>query len=167
MLANIGEILAQPASAGRYLSASEMDSIEKFFQNGSDRLAVAKLLQSQSTELVSTSLRALLEDKPNLVGIGGPFNDQTKLAEYIRELDIFLRFISYSTIAGDTGPLVNDWLHDIRSRYARMGLSIGLIASAVRLLQRQTLREIDRLSVTNNTKELIDTCFNSINTSLG
>jgi phycocyanin beta chain len=166
MPATINEILAQSTSADRYLSASEMESIKKFFQNGSDRLTVAKLLQSHSTELVSTSLRALLEDKPNLVGIGGPFNDQTKLAGYIRELDIFLRFISYSTIAGDTGPLVKDWLHDIRARYTHMGLSIGLIASAVRLLQSQTLREIDQLSVTNNTKELINNCFNTIIGSL-
>jgi phycocyanin beta chain len=166
MTASISEILAQPTSAGRYLSASEMDSIEKFVQNGADRLTAAKLLQSQSTELVSTSLRTLLEEKPNLVGFGGPLSDQASLAEYIRELDVFLRFISYSTVAGDTSPLVTDWLHDIRSRYAHQGLSIGLIASAVRLLQRQTLKEIDQLSITDKTKSLINDCFNSIVSSL-
>jgi phycocyanin beta chain len=163
MPATISEILEQPTSAGRYLSAGEMDLlIEKFLHNATDRLTVAKLLQSQSTELVSTSLRTLLEDKPSLIGSGGPLNDHNKLAEYIRELDIFLRFISYSTVAGDTGPLVTNWLHDIRSRYAHMGLSIGLIASAVRLLQSQTLSEIDQLSVTNNTKKLVNDCFINI-----
>lgn len=162
MPASISEILEHPTSAGRYLSPGEMDLLEKYFHNATDRLAVAKLLQSQSTELVSASLRTLLEDKPSLLGSGGPLNDHNKLAQYIRELDIFLRFISYSTVAGDTSPLVTNWLYDIRSRYVRMGLSIGLIASAVRLLRNQTLGEIDRLSVTSNTKKLVNDCFNDI-----
>lgn len=165
MSPSIGEILAKPTSAGRYLSASELDSIQSFVRNGGDRLAVARLLQSKSTELVAKSLRILLEDRPNLVDTGGSLNDHSALATYINQLDILLRFIAYSAVAGQRDPL-GEWLHDLRSRYISMGLSIGLIVSAVRLLQTQTLEEIDLLQIKAETKELICNCFIDILSSL-
>lgn len=165
MTSSIEEILAKPTSAGRYLSAGEFNSIKEFIQNGEDRLTMAEFLSANSTALVSKAFRELTEDRPNLIDTGGSFSDHSTLARYIQQLDILLRFITYSTVAGDDSPL-KEWLQDLRPKYISMGLSIGLVAAAVRFLARYTLESLDLLQIEDETKNFIRTCFSDIQSFL-
>lgn len=165
MSSSIAEILAKPTSAGRYLSAREFNSIKGFIQNGEDRLKVAEFLSANSTALVSKAFRDLTENRPNLIDVGGSFSDHSILARYIEQLDILLRFITYSTVAGDDSPL-KEWLQDLPSKYISMGLSISLIAAAVRFLSGYTLGRLDSLQIEDETKNFIRRCFSDIQSFL-
>jgi phycocyanin beta chain len=165
MTSSIAEILAKPASAGRYLSAREFTSIEGFVQNSKDRLAVAQFLSANSSELVSKAFRELIEDQPNIIDSGGSLSDHSTLAKYIEQLDILLRYITYSTVAGNDSPL-RECLQDLRTKYISMGLTISLIAAAARFLASQTHERLDLLQIEDETKSLVRSCFDSIQTSL-
>jgi hypothetical protein len=140
MPATLDELLTANVSTGRYLSGNQLNEVERFFQFGSDRLKAARFFANNSSTLVADSLRKFVDQQPALVGLGGILNDQAKLAACIRDLDLFLRFISYCVVAGDSTILKDNLLNGMREVYTSLGVSLSLMITAIRLLRDETLK---------------------------
>lgn len=162
MPATLDELLTANASSGRYLSDNQLNEVERFLQLGSDRLEAARFFTNNSSTLVADSLRKFIDQHSALVGTGGILNDQAKLAACIRDLDLFLRFISYTVIAGDSAILEYNLLNGMREVYTSLGVSLSLMITAIRLLQNETIKGLAQENHSNATQDSVSDYFKLI-----
>jgi phycocyanin beta chain len=162
MLASLDELLTANASTGRYLSGNQLNEVARFLQHGSDSLKAASFFTNNSSTLVADSLRKFIDQQPSLVGLGGILNDQAKLAACIRDLDLFLRFISYCVIAGNSTILEDNLLNDMREIYTSLGVSLSLMITAIRLLRDETIKGLAQENYSKPVQDSVSDYFKLI-----
>ncbi len=119
----------------RYLSPGELDRIKSFVTSGERRLRVAQVLTDNRERLVKQAGDQLFQKRPDVVSPGGNAYGQEMTATCLRDLDYYLRLITYGIVAGDTAPIEEIGVVGVREMYRSLGTPIEAVGEGVRTLK--------------------------------
>jgi len=89
----------------RYLSPGELDRIKSFVTSGERRLRIAQTLTDSRERLVKQAGDALFQKRPDVVSPGGNAYGEEMTATCLRDLDYYLRLVTYGVVSGDVTPI--------------------------------------------------------------
>ncbi len=116
----------------RYLSPGELDRIKSFVTSGASRLRIAETLSGSRERIVKSAGDALFQKRPDCVSPGGNAYGEEMTATCLRDLDYYLRLITYGVVAGDVTPIEEIGLVGVREMYKSLGTPIDAVAQGVR-----------------------------------
>ncbi|MEM9271844.1 MAG: allophycocyanin [Cyanobacteria bacterium P01_F01_bin.143] len=116
----------------RYLSPGELERINGFISSGASRLRVAQVLTESRERIIKEAGDALFQRRPDVVSPGGNAYGEEMTATCLRDLDYYLRLITYAIIAGDVAPLDEIGIIGAKEMYKSLGTPIEAVAQGVR-----------------------------------
>ncbi|BAY25039.1 phycobilisome protein ApcA [Calothrix sp. NIES-2100] len=119
----------------RYLSPGELDRIKTFVSSGERRLRIAQILTENRERLVKTAGEQVFQKRPDVVSPGGNAYGQELTATCLRDLDYYLRLVTYGIVAGDVTPIEEIGVIGAREMYKSLGTPIEGITEGVRGLK--------------------------------
>jgi allophycocyanin alpha subunit len=119
----------------RYLSPGELDRIKSFVTSGERRLRIAQALTDNRDRIVKQAGDQLFQKRPDVVSPGGNAYGQEMTATCLRDLDYYLRLITYGVVAGDVTPIEEIGIVGVREMYRSLGTPIEAVAEGVRAMK--------------------------------
>ena len=120
------------AVEARYLSPGELERIKAFVTSGAARLRIAETLTGARETIVKQAGDRLFQKRPDIVSPGGNAYGEEMTATCLRDMDYYLRLITYGVVAGDVTPIEEIGLVGVREMYKSLGTDIGAVAQSVR-----------------------------------
>ncbi|HBR00775.1 MULTISPECIES: allophycocyanin subunit alpha [Roseofilum] len=115
----------------RYLSPGELDRIKAFVTSGEQRLRIAQILTDSRERIVKEAGDQLFQKRPDVVSPGGNAYGDEMTATCLRDMDYYLRLITYGIVAGDVTPIEEIGLVGAKEMYKSLGTSIDAVAESV------------------------------------
>jgi allophycocyanin alpha subunit len=119
----------------RYLSPGELDRIKGFVTSGEKRLRIAQTLSDSRERIVKQAGDQLFQKRPDLVSPGGNAYGQDMTATCLRDLDYYLRLVTYGVVSGDVTPIEEIGIVGAREMYVSLGTPVGGVAEGVRAMK--------------------------------
>jgi allophycocyanin alpha subunit len=119
----------------RYLSPGELDRIKGFVTSGERRLRIAQVLTESRERIVKEAGNQLFQKRPDVVSPGGNAYGEEMTATCLRDMDYYLRLVTYGVVAGDVTPIEEIGLVGVREMYNSLGTPIPAVAEAVRSMK--------------------------------
>lgn len=119
----------------RYLSPGELDRIKSFATSGERRLRVAQMLTENRERIVKQAGDQLFQKRPDVVSPGGNAYGQEMTATCLRDMDYYLRLVTYGIVAGDVTPIEEIGIVGVREMYKSLGTPIDAVAEGVRAMK--------------------------------
>jgi allophycocyanin alpha subunit len=119
----------------RYLSPGELDRIKGFVSSGERRLRIAQVLTESRERIVKQAGDQLFQKRPDVVSPGGNAYGEEMTATCLRDLDYYLRLVTYGIVAGDTTPIEEIGLVGAREMYNSLGTPIPAVAEGIRSMK--------------------------------
>ncbi|AOY82754.1 MAG: allophycocyanin [Moorea sp. SIO1G6] len=119
----------------RYLSPGELNRIKSFVTSGEQRLRIAQTLTGSRDQIVKQAGDQLFQKRPDVVSPGGNAYGPEMTATCLRDMDYYLRLITYGIVAGDTTPIEEIGLVGAKEMYKSLGTSIDAVAESVRCMK--------------------------------
>jgi allophycocyanin alpha subunit len=127
----IKSILNADAEA-RYFTPGELEPIRNFVKNGERRLRVVQALTENRDRIIKQAGNQLFQKRPDIVSPGGNAYGQEMTATCLRDMDYYLRLITYSVVAGDTTPIQELGVIGAREMYRSLGTPLEAVAEGIR-----------------------------------
>jgi allophycocyanin alpha subunit len=119
----------------RYLSPGELNRIKSFVTTGAQRLRIAQILTEARERIVKQAGDQLFQKRPDVVSPGGNAYGEEMTATCLRDMDYYLRLVTYGVVAGDVTPIEEIGLVGVREMYRSLGTPIDAIAESVRAMK--------------------------------
>jgi allophycocyanin alpha subunit len=119
----------------RYLSPGELDRVKSFVSSGEKRLRIAQILTESREKIVKQAGDQLFQKRPDVVSPGGNAYGEEMTATCLRDMDYYLRLITYGVVSGDTTPIEEIGLVGVREMYKSLGTPIEAVAESVRCMK--------------------------------
>jgi len=116
----------------RYLSPGELDRIKAFVTSGESRLRIAETLSGARERIVKEAGDRLFQKRPDIVSPGGNSYGEEMTATCLRDMDYYLRLVTYGIVAGDVTPIEEIGLVGVKEMYKSLGTDVGAVAQSVR-----------------------------------
>lgn len=134
----IKKLIVNADAESRYLTPGEMDQIRGFVTSSDRRLRLVKALTESRERIVKQAGSQLFQRRPSLVSPGGNAYGEEMTATCLRDMDYYLRLITYSVAAGETTPLEEIGLIGVRQMYNSLGTPIDAVAEGVQAMKNLT-----------------------------
>jgi phycobilisome core component len=120
---------------GRYLDRNAIDSLKSYFETGTARVAAAAVINGNAAAIVKQAGSQLFDELPELIRPGGNAYTTRRYAACLRDMDYYLRYASYSLVAGDTNVLDERVLQGLRETYNSLGVPIGPTVRGIQIMK--------------------------------
>jgi phycocyanin beta chain len=132
-------VISQADTRGEYLSTTQLDALLTLVKDGNKRIDAVNRISSNASTIVASAARSLFEDQPNLIAPGGNAYTSRRAAACLRDLEIILRYVTYSAFTGDASILEDRALNGLRETYQALGVPGGSVALGVIKLKEASL----------------------------
>ncbi|RUR75291.1 allophycocyanin [Chlorogloeopsis fritschii PCC 9212] len=122
----------------RYLSPGELDQIKIFIKSSEHRLHLVQILTQSRDRIIKQAGNQLFQRRPSLISPGGNAYGNQMTATCLRDMDYYLRLITYSVAAGDVTPIQQIGIVGVRQMYRSLGTPIDAVAESVRAMKNIT-----------------------------
>jgi allophycocyanin alpha subunit len=119
----------------RYLSPGELDRIKSFVGSGERRLRIAQTLTESRERIIKLAGDQLFQKRPDIVSPGGNAYGEEMTATCLRDLDYYLRLVTYGVVSGDITPIEEIGLVGVKEMYNSLGTPIPAVAEGVRCMK--------------------------------
>jgi allophycocyanin alpha subunit len=119
----------------RYLSPGELDRIKSFVTTGERRVRIAQILTDSRERIVKQAGDQVFQKRPDVVSPGGNAYGQEMTATCLRDLDYYLRLVTYGIVSGDVTPIEEIGVVGAREMYKSLGTPIDGIIEGIRGLK--------------------------------
>lgn len=119
----------------RYLSPGELDRIKGFVTSGERRLRIAQVLTDSRERIVKQAGDQLFQKRPDVVSPGGNAYGEEMTATCLRDLDYYLRLITYGVVSGDVTPIEEIGIVGVREMYKSLGTPVDAVAAGVQAMK--------------------------------
>lgn len=123
----------------RYLSPGELDRIKGFVSSGERRLRIAQVLTESRERIVKEAGNQLFQKRPDVVSPGGNAYGEEMTATCLRDLDYYLRLVTYGIVAGDVTPIEEIGIVGVREMYKSLGTPVDAVVEGVRAMKSASL----------------------------
>lgn len=120
----------------RYLSKGELDMINRFLDDGHQRLRIVSVLNNNVEEIVEKGAQRFWQRCP--ITPSNSDNPQFQ-ASCLRDQAWFVRLISYAVAAGDVDPLEDSGVRGVKEMYRSLEVPLKNWVDCVRSLKEVTL----------------------------
>lgn len=131
----ITAVLNQYDIRGSYLDKTAMNQLKFYFSTGLKRIQMIEIINSKATVIIKEAAAQLYEEQPELLRPGGNSYTTRRYAACLRDIEYYLRYASYSLIAGDTNILNERVLNGLKDTYNSLGVPIAPTIRVIQLLQ--------------------------------
>lgn len=139
MLDAFAKLVAQADARGEFLSNIQIESLSVMISEGNKRLDIVNKMNSNSSAIVTNAARALFAEQPQLVQPGGNAYTSRRMAACLRDMEIILRYVSYSMVAGDSSILDDRCLNGLRATYQALGTPGTSVAVAIQKMKEASI----------------------------
>ncbi|MBF2064851.1 MAG: allophycocyanin [Calothrix sp. C42_A2020_038] len=119
----------------RYFTPGEMEQIKLFINNSERRLRLVQTLTLSRDRIIKEAGNELFQKRPSLVSPGGNAYGNDMTATCLRDMDYYLRLITYSVAVGDTTPIEEIGVVGVRQMYRSLGTPIESVAESIRAMK--------------------------------
>ncbi|BAS56761.1 MULTISPECIES: phycocyanin subunit beta [Leptolyngbya] len=131
MLDAFTKVVAQADTRGDYISDSQIDALKAMVADGSKRMDVVNRITGNASAIVANAARALFAEQPALIAPGGNAYTNRRMAACLRDMEIILRYVTYSIFTGDSSVLDDRCLNGLRETYLALGVPGSSVAAGV------------------------------------
>ncbi|MBX9255336.1 allophycocyanin [Desmonostoc muscorum CCALA 125] len=131
----ITKIILNADAEVRYLSPGELDQIKMFITSSERRLRLVQALTLSRDRIIKQAASELFQKRPTLVSPGGNAYGKDMTATCLRDMDYYLRLITYSVAVGDATPIEEIGVIGVRQMYKSLGTPIEAVAESVRAMK--------------------------------
>ncbi len=111
-----------------------MEKLKSYFQTGKLRVETVNIISANSISIIKLTVGKSLIPK-GLTRPGGNMYTVRRYAACIRDLDYFLRCVTYAMFAGDTSILDELVLNCLGETYNALGVPIGATVEAIKAMK--------------------------------
>ncbi len=119
----------------RYLSPGELDRIKSFVTGGERRLRIAQAMTDGRERIVKQAGDQMFQKRPDIVSPGGNAYGEEMTATCLRDLDYYLRLVTYGIVSGDVTPIEEIGIVGVREMYNSLGTPIPAVAEGIRAMK--------------------------------
>lgn len=119
----------------RYLSPGELDRIKAFVTSGDRRIRIAQILSESRERIVKEAGNQLFQKRPDIASPGGNAYGEEMTATCLRDMDYYLRLVTYGVVAGDVTPIEEIGLVGVREMYKSLGTPVDAVAESIRSMK--------------------------------
>ena len=116
------------------------------------RLDAVSRISNNASTIVANAARQLFAQQPALISPGGNAYTSRRMAACLRDMEIILRYITYSAFTGDASVLEDRCLNGLRETYAALGVPTGSAARAVAIMKASACAHITNTNDTTGPK---------------
>ncbi len=150
MLDAFAKVVSQADTRGEYISASQLDALDKMVADGNKRMDAVNGITSNASAIVANAARSLFADQPQLIQPGGNAYTSRRMAACLRDMEIILRYVTYAAFSGDASVLDDRCLNGLRETYIALGTPGASVAAGVEKMKQAAIAIVsDNSSVTN------------------
>lgn len=135
----VSEVLTGADNQGRFLNSSELEKIRRMNSEYSSRIDIVNDISKNASSIVSGAARALFSDQPQLISPGGNAYTSRRMSACLRDMEVILRYITYSMLAGDPNILNDRCLNGLREVYLALGTPTSSVATSIQKMKEQVL----------------------------
>nr|ARO91384.1 allophycocyanin beta 18 subunit [Rhodochaete parvula]ASK39721.1 allophycocyanin beta 18 subunit [Rhodochaete parvula] len=150
---------------GSYLDNKAVDQLSLYFGTGLLRIKITESINSRSSFIVKEASAQLYSEQPELLRPGGNSYTTRRYAACLRDLEYYLRYATYSIIAGDINVLNERVLDGLKDTYNSLSVPIAPTVRGIQLLANVITTEFDFES--QETAQIIAEPFNYMINVLG
>ena len=140
MLDAFAKVVSQADSRGEFLSGEQLDALSNMVKEGNKRLDTVNRITSNASQIVTDAARSLFEEEPQLIAPGGNAYTNRRMAACLRDMEIILRYVTYSMIAGDASVLDDRCLNGLRETYQALGTPGSSVAKGVQKMKDTAIK---------------------------
>lgn len=162
----ISNILNKYDTTGKYLDSTGIEEIKEYLNTAMDRLKITEIITSSSSKIVKEAATRLYSEQPELLRPGGNSYTTRKYAACLRDIDYYLRYASYSLIAGNHDILNERLLDGLKETYSSLSVPVGPVIRIIEILKNIVIEEASKQKTTMDNKEIFSSPFDYISLSL-
>ena len=132
-------VVSQADARGEFLSTSQLDALGAMVAESNKRMDAVNRITSNSSAVVTNAARALFAEQPQLIAPGGNAYTSRRNAACLRDMEIILRYITYSIFSGDASVLEDRCLNGLRETYLALGTPGASVAVGVQKMKAAAL----------------------------
>jgi phycocyanin beta chain len=140
MNTNVTAALQKANAQGRYLSGSELEYINQWLSSAENRVDIVQKINNNASTIVAQAARSVFYEQPHLIAPGGNAYGSRRMAACLNDMQIFLRYITYAMIAGDSSVLDDRLLCGLKETYAALGTPTASVAISIHKMKDITLK---------------------------
>nr|AHZ34174.1 R-phycocyanin II, beta subunit [uncultured Synechococcus sp.] len=133
------KVVAQADARGQFISANEIDALAAMVSGSNKRLDAVSRISNNASTIVANAARDLFAQQPALISPGGNAYTSRRMAACLRDMEIILRYITYSAFTGDASVLEDRCLNGLRETYLALGTPGASVATGVNLMKDAAL----------------------------
>ncbi|MDA7685116.1 phycocyanin subunit beta [bacterium] len=133
------KVVAQADARGQFISANEIDALAAMVSGSNKRLDAVSRISNNASTIVANAARQLFAQQPALISPGGNAYTSRRMAACLRDMEIILRYITYSAFTGDASVLEDRCLNGLRETYLALGTPGASVATGVNLMKDAAL----------------------------
>ena len=152
---SISTLIGKYDRLGRYLDKPAVEGIERYFVESELRIQAVEIINCEATEIVREASQRLFAGNPELLLPGGNAYTTRRLAACLRDMDYFLRYASYSLVAGDTNILNERVLRGLNDTYKSLGVPTGPTVRSIVLLGEVLIELLETSEISIEMVEII------------
>ncbi|BAS54639.1 MULTISPECIES: phycocyanin subunit beta [Leptolyngbya] len=133
------KVISQADARGDYLNPGQLDALLGLVRDGNKRIDVVNRISGSASAIVANAARSLFEEQPQLIAPGGNAYTNRRAAACLRDLEIILRYVTYSIFTGDVSILEDRALNGLRETYLALGVPGASVAAGIQKLKEASL----------------------------
>jgi len=143
-------VVSQADARGEFLSTGQIGALEAMVAESNKRMDAVNRITSNASAIVTNAARALFAEQPQLIAPGGNAYTSRRNAACLRDMEIILRYISYSIFTGDASVLEDRCLNGLRETYLALGTPGVSVANGVQKMKDAAIAVVtDSNGITN------------------
>jgi phycocyanin beta chain len=144
------KVVAQADARGQFLNASEIDALAAMVSESNKRLDTVNRITSNASSIVADAARQLFAQQPALIAPGGNAYTSRRMAACLRDMEIILRYVTYSIFTGDASVMEDRCLNGLRETYLALGTPGASVAAGVNMMKDAAISIAnDKAGITN------------------
>ncbi len=128
-------VVSQADARGEFLSTAQLDALGAMVAESNKRMDAVNRITSNSSAIVTNAARALFAEQPQLIAPGGNAYTSRRNAACLRDMEIILRYVTYSVFTGDASVLEDRCLNGLRETYLALGTPGASVAVGVQKMK--------------------------------
>lgn len=134
----VKKLIVDADAETRYPTAGELEQITILAKSSDRRLRLAQALTTNRESIIKQAGNQLFQKRPDIVSPGGNAYGQALTATCLRDMDYYLRLITYAVVAGDATPIEEIGVIGVRQMYRSLGTPIEGVVESVRAMKNVT-----------------------------